>query len=553
MIRSWPVNDRADPIVVAPRDVARRRYVPAVLDAVVPGLGHLAAGRVVRAALFGLPTVLLAGLLVGLAVSAGPVRLGSLALDDTVLLGLIAFQAAILLWRLAAIGSSLLNPRLPRVRGRDAIPVAILALVVIGPQAYLGYATNVAREEVGVVFAPSDAGSGAWKPGVPTPGPGSAADPSASTGASAVPTASPSPAVARTNVLLIGVDAGVGRSTFLTDTLIVASLDPVTETVSLLSLPRDMVDVPLPDGHTFSGKINSLLSYARHHQAEFPGSTGDGHDVLMAAVGTLLGLDIERYAQVDLGGFVAVVDSLGGVDVNVAHSFCAPGYHEYGFTNGFAITAGRHHLDGEQALAYARVRKASGESDFTRQARQQEIISGARDAIVKGGFLGDPIGFLQALGRTVETNVPRSAILPLAEVAQRVDRARTYRAVVTHPLVRPGFDVRGSIQLPDVPAIRALAGQLFPPPGSLPAVAYRVPAPSAARTSGSGVSACLPAATPRPTAKPAPKPSSSSAPSPSGAPAPAASEAASASPSGGPTSSPGEPSISPEPSPSPAP
>jgi len=518
----------------------------------VPGLGHLAAGRVARAALFGLPAVLLTGLLVGVAVSAGPVRLGSLVLDDTVLLGLIGLQAVILLWRLAAMGSSLLNPRLPRPRRRDAIPMALLALLAIGPQAYLGYATNVAREEVGVVFAPSTTGSGAWKPAPPTPGPGSSGEPAASAGASAglaasPSPASPSPAVARMNVLLIGVDAGVGRSTFLTDTLIVASLDPVTETVSLLSLPRDMVDVPLPDGHTYSGKINSLLSYARHHRGEFMGSTGDGHDVLMAAVGTLLGLDIERYAQVDLGGFVAVVDSLGGVDVNVAHSFCDPSYDEYGFTRGFAITAGRHHLDGSQALAYARVRKASGESDFTRQARQQEIISGARDAVVKGGFLGDPIGFLQAIGRTVETNVPRSVIVPLAEVAQRVDRAKTYRAVVTYPLVRLGFDVRGSIQLPDVTGIRVLAAKLFPLPGTLPAAGYAVPPPTASRASGSGVSACLPAATPRPvatprpTAKPTPKPSPTSAASPSAtAPADA-------------TPTPAEPTVGPEPSPSLAP
>ena len=513
----------------------------------MPGLGHLVAGRIARAALFGLPLVLLAGLLVGVAVSAGPVRLGSLALDDTFLLGLIGLQAVILVWRLMAMGSSLTNPRLPRLRRRDAIPIALLAFLVIGPQAYLGYATNVAREEVGIVFGPSTTGAGAWKPGTSTPGPGASVDPVASVGASAEPAASPSPAsaAARVNVLLIGVDAGVGRSTFLTDTLILASLDPLTETVSLLSLPRDMVDVPLPNGHTYSGKINSLLSYARHHPGEFPGSTGDGHDVLMAAVGTLLGLDIERYAQVDLGGFVAVVDSLGGVDVNVARSFCDPSYDEYGFTRGFAITAGRHHLNGSQALAYARVRKASGESDFTRQARQQEIISGVRDAVVKGGFLGDPIGFLKAIGRTVATNVPRDVIVPLAEVAQRVDRAKTYRAVVTHPLVRPGYDVRGSIQLPDVTGIRALAAQLFPLPGTLPAAVFAVPPATASRASGSGVSACLPAATPRPTAKPTPKPRPTSAASPSPT-APADATPTPAEPTVGPV-----PSPNPEPSPSP--
>jgi LCP family protein required for cell wall assembly len=539
VIRSPAVTDQAAPSPPPPPGVARRRYVPALLDAVIPGLGHLAARRLDRAAVFGLPTILLAGLLVGAAVSAGPVRLGSLALNDTFMIGLIGLQAIVLVWRLAAMGSSLLNPQLPRLRGRDAVPVLLLALLAAGPQAYLGYATNVAREQVGIVFAPATSGGGAWIPGTPTPGPES------STGIepSPEPSPSPSPAEARMNVLLIGVDAGVGRRTFLTDTLIVASLDPLTETVSLLSLARDMVDVPLPDGRTYPDKINSLLSYARLHPGEFPGSTGDGHDVLMAAVGTLLGLDIQRYAQVNLGGFVALVDSLGGVDVNVAHSFCDPTYHEYGFTNGFAISAGRHHLDGSQALAYARVRKAAGESDFTRQARQQEIISGVRDAVVKGGFLADPIGFFQAVGQTAETNIPRDVILPLAQVAERVDRTRTYRAVVTYPLVRPGFDVRGSIQLPDIAGIRALAATLFPSPGTLPTLTYVAPPPTAPRASGSGVSACLPAATPAPSPRPLPVPSSSPVPS-----APAGPSPSDAAPTSSPTETAGlEPSSSPAP------
>ena len=86
---------QVDPPSVAAQGVNRRRYVPALLDVVVPGLGHLAAGRLARAALFGLPSILVVGLLAGVAVSAGPVRLGSLALDDRVLLSLIGLQAVI--------------------------------------------------------------------------------------------------------------------------------------------------------------------------------------------------------------------------------------------------------------------------------------------------------------------------------------------------------------------------------------------------------------------------------------------------------------------------
>jgi LCP family protein required for cell wall assembly len=218
-----------------------------------------------------------------------------------------------------------------------------------------------------------------------------------------------------------------------------------------------MVDVPLPDGRKFRGKINGLDSWARHHPSQFPGSNGTGHDVLMAALGTLLNLKINYYAAVDLQGFANVVNELGGVDVNVAHSFCDPTYDQYGYLNGFAITAGRHHLNGLQALAYARVRKALGESDFTRAARQQELLNGLRDRIVRGGFLSDPVGLFR-IGQTIQTNVPRRSILPdPADDMTHIGRSQTYRAVVGHLLVAPGYDVRGSIQIP-------ISGRFGPPP-----------------------------------------------------------------------------------------
>ncbi len=94
--------------------------------------------------------------------------------------------------------------------------------------------------------------------------------------------------------------------------------------------------------------------------------------------------------------------------------------------------------------------RPSGESDFTRAARQQEILSGIRDRLKTGGFLNDPIGFLKALGDAAVTNIPRKLVPDLAEMGTKIGRSKTYRAVITHPLVRPGFDARGSIQVPDV-------------------------------------------------------------------------------------------------------
>ena len=425
-------------------------------------------------------------------------RLAASLLSNEVIWGLLAAQGLLLASRLIAVGSSLFDPALPRPGRRDLLPIALLLVFVIAPQAYAGYATEIAREAADEIFVePATAV-------VPTVS--AAPDPSflstPAPGLSPSPSPSADPGSQRVTALVIGVDSGVGRNTYLTDTMIIVSLDRATRTVSMLSIPRDMVDVPMADGRTYRDKINSLVAYARHHPEQFPGSNGTGFDVLMGALGTLTQVPIDYYAKVDLGGFVRVVDVLGGVDVNVARGFCDPGYDEYGFSNGFSIKAGLHHLNGQQALAYARVRKASGESDFTRAARQQEVISGIRDSIVHGGFLNDPIGLLQAVGKTVETNVPRDLLPDLADLATQVGREQTYRAVVTHPLVGSGFDVRGSIQIPDVPGIRALAAKLFPTDGSLPSADYGLPKPSGTAASGSGVGGCNPAPKPKPTPTP---------------------------------------------------
>ncbi|MFP5342798.1 MAG: LCP family protein [Candidatus Limnocylindria bacterium] len=500
-------NAAGDPSAPAPSGdgrpdaQTRGRYLPATLDALVPGLGHLVAGRRRRAMLFLAPFVVAAVIVLATVLTTSPARLVATLVDDGVLIGLLVVQGLLLVWRVAAVGSSLLAPGVGRPGRRDALPMLLLAAFVIAPQAFAGYATQVARETADEVFveptpvavAPSF---------TPEPDPSFLSTPAPSPSLTASP--SPTPAVPRITGLIVGVDAGAGRTTYATDTMIVVSLDPTSGTVSMLSIPRDMVDVPLPDGRVFSGKINGLVSYARHHPRQFPGTDGTGFDVLIGALGTLLELDISYYATVSLGGFVSVIDRLGGVDVHVTRAFCDPGYREYGYPRGFSITAGHHHLDGYQALAYARVRRASGESDFTRAARQQEVISGVRDAIERGGFLNDPIGLLKDLGRIVQTNVPRSALPDLAEAASEVSRAETYRAVVTHPLVRSGFDRRGSIQVPDVAAIRALSAALFPTGGPLPPATYQVPQGSSKPATSSGVGSCAPAPTPKPTAKPTP-------------------------------------------------
>ncbi len=517
-----PPTGPATPVVPA----WRSRYLPALLDIVIPGLGHLVAGRRKLAAIFGIPflAVLLLGLVIYATTSTG--RLAAEAVNVFWLL--LGIQGIVLAWRLVAAGMSLLATGLPRLRVLDVLPVAVLVVLLAGPQVALAGLTNEARIQSDNVFIADTTPPGGWHPQgsiEPDPSDFATADPSLSPEPSAEPSAGPQ----RITILLLGIDSGVGRNTALTDTMIVASLDPVAETVSMVSVARDTVDVPLPDGRKFSGKINSLDAFARQHPSQFPGSNGTGHDVLMAALGTLLHIRIDYYAAVNLQGFADVVDRLGGVDVNVAHGFCDPTYDQYGYTNGFSITAGHHHLKGLQALAYARVRKASGESDFTRAARQQELLNGLRDAIVRGGFLNDPIGLLRSIGQTLSTNVPRALLPDLTDDMAKISRGQTYRAVLDHPLVKPGSDYRGSIQLPDLKAIAALAAQIFPPPGTLPAKQFAAPPGASGGGGSSGVGSCAPAPTPTP--KPTPKPSSGGG-SPSPSPDPSASPAIEPTPSG---------------------
>jgi hypothetical protein len=215
----------------------RSRYIPAFLDALIPGLGHLVAGRPRRAILFLTPLLvaLVAGIWIALTTSTP--RLVASLLGSEVLWGLIAAQGMFLLWRLLAVGSSLFDPSLPRPERRDILPVALLLVFVLGPQVYAGYATEIARESADAIFVTTSpvAARPSFTPEpdpsfLSTPAPASSASPQASVAPSA------SPAIPRVTGLIIGVDSGVGRNTYLTDTMIVVSLDPVTQTVSMVSV-----------------------------------------------------------------------------------------------------------------------------------------------------------------------------------------------------------------------------------------------------------------------------------------------------------------------------
>ena len=454
------------------RPLRTDRHVAALLSSIWPGLGQLGLGARRSALVLALPPLLL--VVLAIVAVVGPDRIQHLAMlvNPDVIAVLLGIELALIPWRLLAVGDALRRGSGP-ARGRGAALTAVGLVFVLVPSVYAAYLTELAREAAVTVFAPV---SQTYNP---TPYTGTTRDDDfgAAPTASAGPTTPPP--TGRFTVLILGVDAGAGRSEALSDTMIVASLDPVAGAVSMVSVPRDMVDVPLADGRIFHPKLNSLISYVNANPSKFPGAPS-GEAVLSAAIGKLLNVHIDGWAEVDLAGFVHVIDAIGGVDVTVRNALCDPGYNEYGF-HGFAINAGHYHLDGLAALAYARIRHSAGESDFTRAARQGDIIIAARDRIVQGGFLNDPIGLIQSLGQLGKTNLDPNVIAQYVGYATSIQRDHIYRQVIQYPLVHGAIaDPRGSVLIPRMDLIRALAAEAFPAAGTLPTGMATIPDESTA-------------------------------------------------------------------------
>jgi LCP family protein required for cell wall assembly len=440
------------------------------LSAVVPGLGQLANRESELGRRFLLPS-LGAIVLAWLVVQLVPLpRLVATFISPTMLTLLLVANLAVLGWRLAAVGQAFFDSRHTVRPGRvGAGGLAIVILFVAFPH-LVGFQLGLsAQDAFGRIFQ----SEGTL---------GDTSGPARDLGRE------------RLNVLLMGVDTVPGRTTNLTDTLMVASLDPVGRTVSLLSIPRDLVNTPLGNGNTFAPKINSLMSYADRNPTEFPEG---GKRALQDAVGTLLGVTIHYTASMDMVGFIQMIDALGGVDIEVAEGFTDPMYDGYGFGQmGWTVAAGPNHFDGLNALAYARSRKASGESDFTRQARQQEILLALRGRLTAGGSLVFALpGLLDALGDTVRTDFPVDQLPTVAAVFDEISPDRIVRVVIRFPLVGGTTNRYGSVQVPDVPAIQAMVTQLFGIPGTRP-IPWPTPDPTQQPPLGApGV--------PKPTAAPA--------------------------------------------------
>ena len=396
----------------------------AVLSFLWPGLGHAYLGRRRAALVFALPVIVATGATLLAALTNVDSLLGYVITPSgtmTILVLVILLGA----WRvLAMIDAVAIARRDSGLRPLAMTVTAILVAVVVlshGAMAYTAYAAYDASSKIFVGDVSGDNPPTADASG--SPGASGDASPGASDDFIMTPGVTPATADSRINILLTGIHGS------LTDTLMVLSVNPVDKSVVMLSFPRDISNFPLYDGRTFTGKINSLMSWARRNPSDMP----DGpFPTLVNELGYLLGVPIHYYAAINLDGFVKVIDEVGGITVDNPRAINDPRYDWQDGTHGFTLPAGKVKLDGRTALAYVRSRQGVGDSDFTRAARQQQLLVALRSKLTSPDMLTKLPSVIQLAGDSVRTNLPTDRLDEFIGLAREVD-TKTIKQYVLGP------------------------------------------------------------------------------------------------------------------------
>lgn len=197
------------------------------------------------------------------------------------------------------------------------------------------------------------------------------------------------------SILLLGIDESQDLSS-RTDTIIVATVNPDSEDVKLVSIPRDTL---VETNFGFTEKINAMYTYG-------------GIELMVTEVEKLLDIPIAHYATLSFEGLANLVDAVDGIHV----------YSDFAFTESNSINhaepieikEGWQHLDGEEALGYARMRKKDPRGDFGRQERQQQVIEALIEELVSINLFTHFNPILNAVGPHLRTNLNGNQMYTLA-------------------------------------------------------------------------------------------------------------------------------------------
>jgi LCP family protein required for cell wall assembly len=238
----------------------------------------------------------------------------------------------------------------------------------------------------------------------------------------------------RVNILFLGIDATDQRELMepgprMSDTMILVTIDPLTQTLGALSIRRDLwVNIPGYDYH----KINKAHFIGEAYQLP-----GGGPGLAVATVEEFLGVPIHFYAKVDFNTFVRIVDEIEGVKLEVKDRILA----DWGANgNNFWLEPGVYTLPGTYALAYARYR-GSDQGDIDRGERQMQVMMAIRDRILDFKMLPKLIKRAPALYKDisdgVQTNMTFDQAVQMMVLVTKIPREnfRTYN--ITYDYAAP--------------------------------------------------------------------------------------------------------------------
>jgi LCP family protein required for cell wall assembly len=461
------------------RPRARSPFAAAFLSLIFPGLGQLYAGAPMRALAFAAGPILVVALGAGMVLRVDRIALLGFLIDPGVLDAVFLINLGVLVYRLVAIidayrvaeylnaSSASGDGRAGRARiGRNPLSIAgllAILLVMAGSHVVVARYDVLARDVLdnGCIFV-SDTTKTCSLDASPSPGRSASptldgsTQPTDSPDATPMGTALPNVSIPpwngkeRLNILLIGADQRPNEGTFNTDTLIVVSIDPVSKQVAMFSLPRDTTYVPTPPGPArqafgpvYTKKINAWWTSVHLRTDLFPGNVSKGtvgYNGLKAILGNLYGIDIKYFVEVNFAGFTKIVDLMGGVTVNVQFPVSDDRYpFKQGLRRVF-IPSGMQHMNGYQALVYARSRH--GSNDFDRGARQQRVLLSLREQADPQNLIPRLPALVDALSSAVSTDIPANQLAPLLGLAAQVDTKDIRSYVFSPPLygteTRPG-------------------------------------------------------------------------------------------------------------------
>lgn len=279
------------------------------------------------------------------------------------------------------------------------------------------------------------------------------------TASAPLPTPDPWDGKGRVTILVMGLDygdwdpgrAGPPRS----DTMILLTVDPVSHTAGMLSIPRDLwVTIPGIEGEH---KINTA-----HRFGEYYKMPGGGPGLAMRTVERLLEVPINFYAIIDFYAFEDFIDELGGVEVDVPYEIKVD---PIGPGNTVVLQPGTQHLDGPTALAYARNRYTAG-GDFDRADRQQQVILAIRERALRLQALPKLIlkapRLYRQLNAGIHTNMTLQQAIKLAWLVRDIQPGDIQRAVIGNGAVIYDTAEDGqAIFRPILERIQALRDQIF--------------------------------------------------------------------------------------------